>query len=241
MPRAKVIAKPPRKPKVITKATRRPTRGKWPPDPARVRSIVEGLEELYPDVDCELDRETPFQLVCATILSAQCTDDRVNLVTPALFKKYPTPDAMTKAPLPKLEALIRTTGFFRQKAKSLKGTATMIMREYGGEVPRTLAELVALPGVARKTASVVLGTAYGLAEGVVVDTHVQRLAMRLGLTRSPDVKKIEQDLMKVIPPESWIRFSHQIIWHGRRVCFARKPACETCTLASFCPSAGLET
>ncbi|HEY2728344.1 MAG TPA: endonuclease III [Polyangia bacterium] len=229
------------KARLVTKATRRPRRGPWPPDPARVRSILDGLEELYPDVDCELDRETPFQLVCATILSAQCTDDRVNLVTPALFKKYPTPDAMTKAPLPKLEALIRTTGFFRQKAKSLKGTATMIMREYGGEVPRTLAELVALPGVARKTASVVLGTAYGLAEGVVVDTHVQRLAMRLGLTRSPDVKKIEQDLMKVIPPESWIRFSHQIIWHGRRVCFARKPACETCTLASFCPSAGLET
>ena len=229
------------KARLVTKATRRPRRGPWPPDPARVRSILDGLEELYPDVDCELDRETPFQLVCATILSAQCTDDRVNLVTPALFKRYPTPDAMAKAPLPKLEALIRTTGFFRQKAKSLKGTATMIMKEYGGEVPRTLAELVALPGVARKTASVVLGTAYGLAEGVVVDTHVQRLAMRLGLTRSPDVKKIEQDLMKVIPRESWIRFSHQIIWHGRRVCFARKPACATCTLAPFCPSAGLET
>jgi endonuclease-3 len=227
--------------RLVTKATRRPRRGPWPPDPARVRSILEGLEELYPDVDCELDRETPFQLVCATILSAQCTDDRVNLVTPALFRKYPTPDAMAKAPLPRLEALIRTTGFFRQKAKSLKGAATMIMREYGGEVPRTLAELVVLPGVARKTASVVLGTAYGLAEGVVVDTHVQRLAMRLGLTRSPDVKKIEQDLMKVIPRESWIRFSHQIIWHGRRVCSARKPACEICTLASFCPSAGLET
>jgi endonuclease-3 len=227
--------------RLVTKATRRPRRGPWPPDPARVRSILEGLEELYPDVDCELDRETPFQLVCATILSAQCTDDRVNLVTPALFRKYPTPDAMAKAPLPRLEALIRTTGFFRQKAKSLRGAATMIMREYGGEVPRTLAELVVLPGVARKTASVVLGTAYGLAEGVVVDTHVQRLAMRLGLTRSPDVKKIEQDLMKVIPRESWIRFSHQIIWHGRRVCSARKPACEICTLASFCPSAGLET
>jgi endonuclease III len=227
--------------RMVTKATRRPRRGPWPPDPARVRSLLDGLEELYPDVDCELDRETPFQLVCATILSAQCTDDRVNLVTPALFKKYPTPEAMAKAPLPKLEALIRTTGFFRQKAKSLKGTATLIVRDHGGEVPRTLAELIELPGVARKTASVVLGTAYGLAEGVVVDTHVQRLAMRLGLTRSPDVKKIEQDLMKVIPPGSWIRFSHQIIWHGRRVCFARKPACETCTLASFCPSAGLET
>jgi endonuclease-3 len=234
--KAKVIAKA----KLVTKATRRPVRGPWPPDPARVRSLIEGLEELYPDVDCELDRETPFQLVCATILSAQSTDVRVNLVTPALFRKYPTPAAMAKAPLPKLEELIRSTGFFRQKAKSLKGTATMIEKDFGGEVPRTLAELVKLPGVARKTASVVLGTAYGLAEGVVVDTHVQRLALRLGLTRATDVKKIEEDLMKVIPHESWIRFSHQLIWHGRRVCFARKPQCDTCTLAPFCPSAGLE-
>ena len=234
--KAKVIAKA----KLVTKATRRPVRGPWPPDPARVRSIIEGLEELYPDVDCELDRETPFQLVCATILSAQSTDVRVNLVTPALFRKYPTPAAMAKAPLPKLEELIRSTGFFRQKAKSLKGTATMIEKDFGGEVPRTLAELVKLPGVARKTASVVLGTAYGLAEGIVVDTHVQRLALRLGLTRATDVKKIEEDLMKVIPHESWIRFSHQLIWHGRRVCFARKPQCGSCTLAPFCPSAGLE-
>src|SRR5882757_7163667 len=213
------------KAKLVTKATRKPLRGKWPPDPARVRSILDGLEDLYPDVDCELDRETPFQLVCATILSAQCTDDRVNMVTPTLFKKYPTPAAMAKAPLPQLEALIRTTGFFRQKAKSLKGTATMIVDDHGGEVPRTLAALVELPGVARKTAGVVLGTAYGLAENIVVDTHVQRLAMRLGLTRSSDVKKIEHDLMNVIPHDNWIRFSHQLIWHGRRVCFARKPEC----------------
>jgi endonuclease-3 len=227
--------------KVITKATRKPPRGRWPPDPARVRAILDGLEELYPDVDCELDRNNAFELVCATILSAQCTDDRVNKVTPALFKKYPSPQAMAKAPLPKLEALIRTTGFFRQKAKSLKGTATRLVERHGGAVPRTLAELIELPGVARKTASVVLGTAYGLAEGVVVDTHVQRLAMRLGLTRSTDVKKIEQDLMQVIPHERWIRFSHQIIWHGRRVCFARKPECASCSLAPFCPSAGLES
>jgi endonuclease-3 len=234
-PALKLVKKP------VTKATRKPTRDRWPPDPARVRSLLDGLEELYPDVDCELDRETPFQLVCATILSAQSTDVRVNLVTPALFKAYPTPQAMAKAPLPKLEELVRTTGFFRQKSKSLKGTATLIVEKFGGEVPRTLAELVTLPGVARKTASVVLGTAYGLAEGVVVDTHVQRLAMRLGLTRSADVKKIELDLMKVIPHDSWIRFSHQLIWHGRRVCFARKPQCDTCTLAPFCPSAFLET
>src|SRR5450432_1746658 len=147
------------KARLVTKATRKPRRGPWPPDPARVRSILEGLEDLYPDVDCELDRETPFQLVCATILSAQCTDDRVNMVTPELFRRYPTPAAMGRAPLPALEKIIRSTGFFRQKAKSLKGTATMIEREFGGEVPRTLAELVRLPGVARKTAGVVLGTA----------------------------------------------------------------------------------
>jgi endonuclease III len=226
--------------KVITKATRRPARGKWPPEPARVRAITDGLEELYPDVDCELDRETPFQLVCATILSAQCTDERVNMVTPELFRRYPTPAAMAKAALPALEKIIRSTGFFRQKAKSLKGTATGILERFGGEVPKTLAELTTLPGVARKTANVVLGTAFGLAEGIVVDTHIQRLAMRLGLTRATEPKGIEQDLMKVLPHETWIRMGHQLIWHGRRVCFARKPNCAECTLASFCPSAGRE-
>ncbi|HLK93497.1 MAG TPA: endonuclease III [Polyangia bacterium] len=227
--------------KTITKANRRPVRGKWPPDPKRVTAIVDGLEELYPDVDCELDRETPFQLVCATILSAQCTDERVNMVTPELFRRYPTPVTMAKAPLPALEKIIRSTGFFRQKAKSLKGTAQGILERFGGEVPKTLAELTTLPGVARKTANVVLGTAFGLAEGIVVDTHIQRLAMRLGLTRATDPKGIEQDLMKVLPHDSWIRMGHQLIWHGRRVCFARKPNCGECTLASFCPSAGLES
>jgi endonuclease-3 len=226
--------------KVITKANRRPVRGKWPPEPARVRAIVDGLEELYPDVDCELDRETPFQLVCATILSAQCTDERVNKVTPELFRRYPTPEAMARAPLPALEKIIKSTGFFRQKAKSLKGTAAGIVERFGGQVPRTLAELTTLPGVARKTANVVLGTAFGLAEGIVVDTHIQRLAMRLGLTRTTEPKGIEQDLMKVLPRDSWIRMGHQLIWHGRRVCFARKPNCAECTLASFCPSAGIE-
>jgi endonuclease-3 len=224
----------------VTKATRRPARGKWPPDPARVRSIVEGLEDLYPDVDCELHRETPFQLLIATILSAQTTDERVNQATPELFRRYPDAAAMAKAPLPALEKLVRSTGFFRMKAKNIKATAAALVAEHGGEVPRTLDQLVELPGVARKTASVVLGTAFGLAEGIVVDTHVQRLAMRLGLTRQTDVKKIEQDLMQVVPHASWIRFSHQVIWHGRRVCFARKPACGECTLAPFCPSAGLE-
>jgi endonuclease III len=227
--------------KVITKANRRPVRGKWPPEPARVRAIVDGLEELYPDVDCELDRETPFQLVCATILSAQCTDERVNKVTPELFRRYPTPEAMARAPLPALEKIIKSTGFFRQKAKSLKGTAAGILERFGGQVPRTLAELTTLPGVARKTANVVLGTAFGLAEGIVVDTHIQRLAMRLGLTRTTEPKGIEQDLMKVLPRDSWIRMGHQLIWHGRRVCFARKPNCAECTLASFCPSAGIES
>jgi endonuclease-3 len=227
--------------KVITKANRRPVRGKWPPEPARVRAIVDGLEELYPDVDCELDRETPFQLVCATILSAQCTDERVNKVTPELFRRYPTPEAMARAPLPALEKIIKSTGFFRQKAKSLKGTAAGIVERFGGQVPRTLAELTTLPGVARKTANVVLGTAFGLAEGIVVDTHIQRLAMRLGLTRTTEPKGIEQDLMKVLPRDSWIRMGHQLIWHGRRVCFARKPNCAECTLASFCPSAGIES
>jgi endonuclease III len=226
--------------RAVTKATRKPRRGPWPPDPARVRAIIDGLEELYPDVDCELDRESPFQLLCATILSAQCTDERVNKVTPDLFRQFPTPEAMAKAPLPKLERIIRTTGFFRQKAKSLKGSAARLVADFGSAIPRTIAELTSLPGVARKTASVVLGTAFGIAEGVVVDTHVQRLAMRLGLTRSTDPKGIEQDLMKVIPQDRWIRFSHQIIWHGRRVCFARKPDCANCTLASLCPSAGLE-
>ena len=237
----KIVRKIVTKAKVVTKATRRPRRGPWPPDPTRVRSIIDGLEELYPDVDCELDRETPFQLVCATILSAQCTDDRVNMVTPELFRRYPTPEAMTKAPLPALEKIIRSTGFFRQKAKSLKGTAAGLLARCGGEVPRTIADLTTLPGVARKTANVVLGTAYGIAEGVVVDTHVQRLSMRLGLTRKTDPKDIEKDLMQVIPQDRWIRIGHQLIWHGRRVCFARKPNCAGCTLAPFCPSAGLET
>lgn len=236
-----VVIQTTRKPAVVTKATRKPAKVKWPPEPARVRSILSGLEDLYPDVDCELDRETPFQLLCATILSAQCTDDRVNRVTPALFLKFPNAAAMARAPLPTLEKLIRSTGFFRQKARNLKETARTLIADHGGEVPHSLTELTRLPGVARKTASVVLGTAFGLAEGIVVDTHVQRLAMRLGLTRASDVGKIEQDLMEVIPKANWIRFSHQMIWHGRRVCFARKPSCATCAIASFCPSAGLET
>jgi len=248
MPRAQLKRKPaaslPRgarakAPKVITKASRKPIRARWPPEAARVEAILAGLETLYPDVDCELDRESPFQLLCATILSAQCTDERVNKVTPELFRRFPDAASMAAASLGELEEIIRSTGFFRQKAKSLKGTAALLA-ERGGDLPRSIAELTRMPGVARKTANVVLGTAYGIAEGVVVDTHVQRLSLRLALTRKTDPKGIEQDLMKVVPQDRWIRFSHQLIWHGRRVCFARKPECGSCLLAPHCPSAGRE-
>jgi endonuclease-3 len=226
--------------KAVTKATRQPVRGKFPPAPARVAAILQGLEQLYPDVECELTHQNAFQLMCATILSAQCTDERVNMVTPKLFATFPTPEAMAEAPTPVLEDIIRSTGFFRQKAKSLKTASTLLVEKYGSEVPRTIDELLVLPGVARKTANVVLGTAYGIAAGVVVDTHVQRLSLRLGITRQLTPQKIEQELMKVIPQEHWIRFSHQLIWHGRRVCFARKPDCAGCLLAPHCPSAFLE-
>jgi endonuclease-3 len=238
--RAKVV-KAVAKAKIVTKATRRPVRAKWPPEPARVRAILDGLHQLYPDADCELHRENPFQLLCATILSAQCTDERVNMVTPRLFQLFPTAEAMAEAPLPVLEDIIRSTGFYRQKARSLQGAARVLVEQYGGELPRTLEEMRRLPGAARKTSNVVLGTAFGIAEGIVVDTHVQRLALRLALTRQTTPEKIEQDLMKVIPRDHWIQFSHQLIWHGRRVCFARKPDCDHCLLAPQCPSAFRET
>jgi endonuclease III len=237
MPAARRLLKKIRS-QIVTKATRKPVRFRWPPEPERVNKVLAGL---YPDADCELHRENPFQLLCATILSAQCTDERVNQVTPRLFALFPTPEAMSEAPLPVLEDIIRTTGFFRQKARSLKGTAQLLVQRHGSQVPRTIEELRHLPGVARKTSNVVLGTAYGIAEGVVVDTHVQRLALRLGLTRQTTPEKIEQDLMKVIPRERWIRLSHQLIWHGRRVCFARKPDCEHCPLVPHCPSAFKES
>jgi len=236
MPVAKKVVR-----KIVTKATRKPIRGKWPPEPARVKTILRGLDRLYPDADCELHRDDPFQLICATILSAQCTDDRVNQVTPTLFRMFPTALAMSEAPLPVIEDIIRSTGFFRQKAKSLKGTAQLLLERHGGQVPRTIDELRELPGVARKTANVVLGTAYGIADGVVVDTHVQRLALRLALTRHTDPGKIEQDLMKVVPRDRWIKLGHQLIWHGRRICFARKPDCGRCPLAPNCPSAFRES
>jgi endonuclease-3 len=204
--------------------------------PERIAAILKGLDEAYPDAVCALTHRTPWELLVATILSAQCTDVRVNMVTPELFKRFPTPAAMAKAELPDLIEIIRTTGFFNNKAKSIKGAAKKITEEFGGKVPDTLAELITVPGAARKTANVVLGVSYGKAEGVVVDTHVFRIAHRLDLTKSDTAEKVEQDLMKVIPQDRWISFSHQVIHHGRQVCIARKPKCDQCNLEKLCKS-----
>jgi endonuclease III len=206
------------------------------PNPQRVRAILAKLDEAYPEASCALRHEDAFELLVATILSAQCTDERVNQVTPALFKKYPTPDALACANPRELEQEIRPTGFFRNKTKSIQGASKKIVEEFSGKVPRTMEEMLTLPGVARKTANVVLGTAFGIPSGIVVDTHVQRLSGRLDLTRNTDPKKIEQDLMAVIPRDKWILFSHQLIWHGRRVCVARKPRCMECNLERLCYS-----
>jgi len=197
-------------------------------------AVAAGLAKLYPDATCELNHRNAFELVVATILSAQCTDARVNLVTPVLFKRWPNAKKLAGADPAELEDVIRSTGFFRNKTKSLLGMARTVVEKYGGEVPRTMDEMLELPGVARKTANVVLGTAYRIPSGVVVDTHVQRLSRLLGLTRHDDPKKIEADLMAELPPSEWIDFSHRMIWHGRRVCIARRPACERCPLP--CPS-----
>ena len=204
--------------------------------PQRVRAILEKLDEAYPNVTCALEHQNAFQLLIATILSAQCTDVRVNIVTKTLFAKYGTPKDFAHANPSELEDEIRPTGFFRNKTKSIMGASKKIVEEFGGEVPRTMDELLSLPGVARKTANVVLGTAFGIADGVVVDTHVTRLANRLDLSRNTDAKKIEQDLMKVIPRDKWILFSHQLIWHGRKICQARNPKCVECNLESLCYS-----
>jgi endonuclease III len=203
-------------------------------DPQRVAAILAKLEQAYPDATCELKHENAFQLLISTILSAQCTDVRVNQVTETLYKKYPTPQAFAYATPGELEQDIRPTGFFRNKTKSIMGASKAVIEQFGGQVPRTMEEILTLPGVARKTANVVLGTAYGVPSGIVVDTHVQRLSNRLDLTRNEDPKKIEQDLMQIIPQEKWIKFSHQIIWHGRRVCQARKPKCTECNMESLC-------
>jgi endonuclease-3 len=209
----------------------------WNPlDPKRVAAILEILAKTYPGVVCALNHRNAWELTVATILSAQCTDVRVNLVTPVLFKKFPTPKAIAAASLPEIEELIRSTGFFRNKAKSIQGAARIVVEEFGGKVPKTMEEILRLPGVARKTANVVLGSWYGIASGVVVDTHVMRLSRRLELTDHTSPEKIELDLVKIIPPDRWINFSHELIHHGRQVCLARKPRCVDCTLEKLCNS-----
>ena len=204
--------------------------------PERIAAILRALDEAYPDAVCALTHRTPWELLVATILSAQCTDVRVNMVTPELFKRFPTPAAMAKAKLPELEDLIRTTGFFHNKAKSIQGAAKKITEEFSGQVPQTLAELITVPGAARKTANVVLGVSFGKAEGVVVDTHVFRIAHRLGLAKGDTAQRVEQELMHVLPQDRWISFSHQVIHHGRQVCIARGPKCDKCNLEQLCHS-----
>jgi endonuclease III len=225
-----------KKPKKSAKSGARRGPARRGADPARVRAILKGLDEAYPAATCALEHENAFQLLISTILSAQCTDVRVNRVTATLFKKYPNGKAFAYASPAELQQEIRPTGFFRNKTKSIMGASKKIIEEFHGEVPKTMEELLTLPGVARKTANVVLGTAFGIASGVVVDTHVQRLSGRLDLTKNTDPKKIEQDLMQVIPRDRWILFSHQLIWHGRRVCQARKPKCIECNLERLCYS-----
>jgi endonuclease-3 len=207
----------------------------------RVAALLPALAATYPDAHCELDYATPLQLLVATILSAQCTDKRVNLVTPALFRRCPTARDFAEIDQAELEKLIQSTGFFRSKATSIRSACADLVALHGGEVPRKLEALTALRGVGRKTANVVLGNAFGLDEGVVVDTHVQRLSRRLGLTRQTTPEKIELDLMKLLPRGKWTIFSHWLIWHGRRRCFARKPDCAGCELRELCPSAGKAT
>jgi endonuclease-3 len=199
-------------------------------------AIFDIISELYPDATCSLDYETPVQLLVATILSAQCTDERVNQVTPQLFATFPDAFAMAEAPIEELQALVRSTGFYRNKAKNIKASCQILVAEYGGELPRTMEKLTLLPGVARKTGNVVLAHAFGIIVGVTVDTHVKRLSNRLGLTKHQDPKKIEQDLMKLIPQPEWENLSIRLIYHGRAVCNARKPNCSACALAHLCPS-----
>lgn len=205
-----------------------------------ISTLLDRLRAAHPDIHCALNHENPFQLLVATILSAQCTDERVNQVTPALFARFPTPHDMAASRREDLEALIRPTGFYRNKAKNIQGASIRICERFGGEVPQGMDELTSLPGVARKTANVVRGVCFGLADGIVVDTHVKRLSQRLGLTEQKTPEKIEKELMLIIPPEDWIDISHLLIFHGRRVCNARKPDCVNCTLANLCPSAALD-
>jgi len=234
--KARKPKKPAKKTKPVKPAARKSPGAGVGTDPKRVAAILAMLDEVYPNATCELNHHNAFELLIATILSAQCTDVRVNQVTETLFKKYPAPEAFAYATPSDLEKEIRPTGFFRNKTKSVMGASKVIVEQFGGQVPRTMEQMLTLPGVARKTANVVLGTAYGIPSGIVVDTHVQRLSNRLDLTRNEDPKKIEQDLMAVVPQNKWIQFSHQMIWHGRRVCFARRPNCAACNMESLCYS-----
>jgi endonuclease-3 len=228
---------PPRPLRKQAKSTRRPALRNATPEAAD--AIYRQLEELYPDAHCELDFRSPYELLAATILSAQCTDKRVNMTTPALFAAYPGPRELAAAPQDDVEAIIKSTGFFRAKAKSLIGMAGALVDRHDAQVPADMDALVRLPGVGRKTANVVLGNAFDINVGVVVDTHVGRLAVRLGLTKETDPIKVEQALMRLFPSERWTMLSHLLIWHGRRMCDARKPRCLECPLAPRCPSAQL--
>jgi endonuclease-3 len=206
----------------------------------RTQKICAALARVYPDAHCELNFSSPLQLLVATILSAQCTDKRVNIVTTELFKKFRSARDFTDAPLAEIETAVKTTGFFRNKAKNIKACCAVLVEKFGGEVPRTMDELHALAGVGRKTANVVLGNAFGINVGVVVDTHVTRLSNRLGLTKENDAVKIEHELMKLVPQKDWTLFSHWLIWHGRRRCAARKPDCENCEIQKLCPQIGVK-
>jgi endonuclease-3 len=206
---------------------------------ARALKIAKQLAKTYADAECALRHESPYQLLVATILSAQCTDERVNLVTPAVFWKYPSVEKLAAASPEELEGLIRSTGFFRAKAASLIGMAKGVVEQHGGEIPQSLDELIKLPGVGRKTANVLLGTAFGIALGVVVDTHVKRITNLLGLTKSANAEQIERDLMALLPESDWVNFSHRLIHHGRRICIARRPKCAECPLLKLCPRIGL--
>jgi endonuclease-3 len=206
----------------------------------RVKVILRALKKRYPDAECALQHKTPFQLLVATILSAQCTDERVNATTPDLFKKYPTAEKLAKARISDVEKIVKPLGFFRSKAKNICGMARALVKEHNGKIPRSLDELVALPGVGRKTANVVLGTAFGIPSGVVVDTHVKRISHLLGLTDSKNPDIIERDLMEILPKSEWIMYSHRLIHHGRQICIARRPKCTECPLLPYCPRVGLE-
>jgi len=203
----------------------------------RVLKIIELLEKEHPDAKIALNYTTPLELLIATILSAQCTDKRVNIVTKSLFKKYQKPEDYAKADLKELEEDIKPTGFYRNKAKNIKKCCQILVEKFGSQVPKTMEEMLELPGVARKTANIVLANAYGIVEGIAVDTHVRRLSKRLGLTKEEDANKIERDLMKIVPKDKWMRFTDLLIFHGRRICIAKKPKCDTCVINKLCPSA----